>query len=334
VNERLDGMRRRVRDGEHRRFRQHAGIEIAAECDTEGLSWQQRSARVTLRQCQAERPVILPDERIVFTRTLPTVPEPYTRADFARLTAGHTLHEGGRISNVCADWGLVLRDGLLGRRAVACGSLERIGGHGAADPLLERSGADPVAVDALTSSIVTIDAVLGLAASYAREAERLGRPHLATMLRHVPANPPRTFHEALQSLRLLHAAVWLSGHHHVGLGRLDQYLWPYLEADLAGGRLDVPAAEELLAEFFISLNRDSDLYPGVQQGDNGQTITLGGVRPDGASGVNELTRMALRVSRDVAMIDPKINLRIDARNDPELLELATQLTAKGLGFPQ
>ena len=47
---------------------------------------------------------------------------------------------------------------------------------------------------------------------------------------------------------MLQAAVWLSGHYHVGLGRLDQYLWPWLDDDLATGRLDVPAAEELLAD--------------------------------------------------------------------------------------
>jgi formate C-acetyltransferase len=132
----------------------------------------------------------------------------------------------------------------------------------------------------------------------------------------------------------MNAAVWLSGHHHVGLGRLDQYLWPYLADDLASGRLVEREAEELLAELFISLNRDSDLYPGIQQGDNGQTVTLGGVRRDGASGVNPLTRMALRVALDVALIDPKINLRVDSSTDIELLELATLLTRKGLGFPQ
>jgi len=61
----------------------------------------------------------------------------------------------------------------------------------------------------------------------------------------------------------------------VGLGRFDQYMWPYLKADLDTGRLDENEAADLLAEFFISLNKDSDLYPGVQQGDNGQTIVLG-----------------------------------------------------------
>jgi len=113
-------------------------------------------------------------------------------------------------------------------------------------------------------------------ARYATEARRLGRDDVATVLERVPGEPPRTFHEALQALRLLHAVVWLSGHHHVGLGRLDQYLWQFLAGRPRGGTLEITAAEELLAEFFIALNRDADLYPGIQQGDNGQTITLGG----------------------------------------------------------
>ena len=120
----------------------------------------------------------------------------------------------------------------------------------------------------------------------------------------------------------------------MGLGRLDQYLWPYLAADLRSGRLDEAAAEELLAEFFIALNRDSDLYPGIQQGDNGQSMTLGGVTRKGVPAINPLTWMSLRVARDVGLIDPKVNLRISADTDQALLELATELTRKGLGFPQ
>lgn len=137
------------------------------------------------------------------------------------------------------------------------------------------------------------------------EARTMDRDDVADTLERVPGLPPRTFSEALQSLRLMHAVVWLSGHYHVGLGRFDQYMWPYLKADLDSGQLDETRAFDLLAEFFISLNKDSDLYPGVQQGDNGQTITLGGVDRQGNLAVNPLTYMVLRVSRDVAMIDPK-----------------------------
>jgi formate C-acetyltransferase len=273
--------------------------------------------------CEAERVVIEPDERIVFTRTLRQVPDVYPAAARAALTDGWTLHEGGIVNNVCADWDLALRQGLLGRRAVALETRARAHAAG-----------DEAKVEFIDAAIETIDAVVDLALRYATEARRLGKDDLAEVLAHVPAHGARSFHEALQSLRLLQAVVWLSGHHHVGLGRLDQYLWPYLAHDLESGRLDDAAAEELLAEFFISLNRDSDLYPGIQQGDNGQSMTLGGTTRDGRSGVNPLTSMALRVARDVGLIDPKINLRITLDTDRALLELATELTRKGLGFPQ
>lgn len=320
LSERLDRMRDRVREGAHHTLR-HASPDVVPEFEAEGLSWSQRAARLTTRMCEAEVPVIAPDERIVFTRTTRDVPLLYSGEEWARIAATHTLHELGPISNICCDWGMALSQGLLGRRRVAEETRERMAG-------------DAEAAESLAASLETIDAVLGLAERYRREAIRLGRDEIAEALAQVPAHAPRTFFEALQSLRFLNAVVWLSGHYHVGLGRFDQYMWPYLEADLDAGRLDLAEAEELLAEFFIRLNVDSDLYPGVQQGDNGQTLMLGGVTRDGANGINPLTWMALRAARDVRMIDPKINLRIDADTDLELLCLATELTREGLGFPQ
>lgn len=294
---------------------------LAVEFDALGLSWMQRQARLITTMCEAEKAVILPDERIVFTRTLPTVPPVYSAADWASLTDGHTLHELGTISNICADWGAVLSQGFLRQRETALATRQRWADQ-------------PATVEFIDSAIETIDAVLALADRYAAAARDHNRPDIAAILTHVPAYAPRTFHEALQFLRLAHAVTWLGGHYHNGLGRFDQYMWPYLAGDLAAGRLTIESAEELLAEFFISLNKDSDLYPGVQQGDNGQTLTIGGVTPTGQSGINELTLMVLRVARDVSMIDPKINLRITADTGLELLCLASELTEKGLGFPQ
>jgi formate C-acetyltransferase len=63
-------------------------------------------------------------------------------------------------------------------------------------------------------------------------------------------------------------------------------------------------------------------------------LTLGGVTSTGEDAANELTWMVLMVARDLSMIDPKINLRISAQTDLSLLELASELTRKGLGFPQ
>jgi hypothetical protein len=220
MNERLESLKTRVRAGEHRAVRQAGPIDVLEECDAAGLSWPQRVARLICRQCEAEQVVIEPDERIVFTRTLPGVPPMYSSEEWARLTAGRTLHELGPISNVCADWGLLLKDGLMGRKEAALASRRRL-----------RS--NPHAVEFLDSAIECLDAVMDLSARYAREARALGRPELAEILEAVPAHPAGTFHEALQSLRLGHAVVWLGGNYHVGLGRFDQYMWPYLDSDIA-----------------------------------------------------------------------------------------------------
>ena len=321
MNERLQKMRTRVRDREQKAFRQPSAPDVLSECEAEKLSWPRRVSRLVRRQCETEKVIILPDEKIVFTRTIPSVPPIYSTKEWDALFRNAKGHEIGPINNICADWEMVLLQGLLGRKKVALATRKRM-------------AKDPEAVEFLDCAIESIDAVVGLAKRYADEARRIGREDVAEILDNVPANGARSFHEALQSLRLVHAVLWLDGHYHVGLGRFDQYMWPTLKADLDSGRLDKETAKELLAEFFISLNKDSDLYPGVQQGDNGQSLMLGGVKPDGTDAVNDLTWMVLEVSRDVAMIDPKINLRVTPKTDLKLLELASTLTAKGLGFPQ
>lgn len=310
-----------MRAREHAAVRQSSSPDAAAVCEAQGLSWMRRAALLTRMQCEAEKPVILEDEQIVFTRTLPDVPAYDSPEQWEARFENGRPHELGPISNICADWGMVLSQGLLQRRKVAEQSRQRM-----AD--------DAEAVEFLDCAIDTIDAVLELTARYAQEARNAGREDLAEILAHVPAHAPRTFREALQALVIVRAVVWLSGHYHVGMGRFDQYMWPYLKGDLDAGRLTPEAAEELLAEFFICLNKDSDLYPGIQQGDNGQSLMLGGVKRDGAGAVNDLTYMALRMARDVSMIDPKINLRITRETPLDLLELASELTRQGLGFPQ
>ena len=319
---RLERMKGRVRDGEHKRFRRDTVPDVLTGCDREGLSWPRRAARLVCRMCQAEgqHPVIEADDRIIFLRTITTVPQIYGPQTWSQLTQDRTLHELGPISNICADWGMVLSEGLEGRRQAAATARESV--HD-----------DPGRLEFLDCAIETIEAVLALASSYARESRRVGRNDLGEMLEHVPAHRPRGFHEALQALRILHAVVWMGGHYHVGLGRFDQYMWPYLKGDLESGRLTLAAAEELLAEFFISLNKDSDLYPGVQQGDNGQSLMLGGTTRDGADAVNELTWMAIKVAHYTNMIDPKINLRITPQTDFSLLTLATEAHAQGVGLP-
>ena len=139
--------------------------------------------------------------------------------------------------------------------------------------------------------------------------------------------------EALQMFRILHFALWASNVYHNTVGRFDQYMYPYFKADLEKG-MTIAEALSLTEEFFLSFNRDSDLYIGMQQGDNGQSLMLGGCDPEGNCAVNELTYVCLQASLNNKRIDPKINLRVNKDTPLELYEMCTQLTKQGLGFPQ
>ena len=269
--------------------------------------------RTALRLKQAlemETPYLFPGELIAFTRTVPNLPMIFSDAEWQAISSTHYIHELGNVSNLSPDYASVMNAGLLALR-------EKLG--------------EGMEQNAMRTSI---DAVLDLTRRYEAAARAAGDETLAETLARVPAYPPRTFREALQSLRILHYAMWCEGDYHNTLGRFDQYMFPYLKADLDAGRETEDSAFELLEAFFLACNRDSDLYPGMQQGDNGQSIVLGGVTPDGRDGYNLLSEMCLKASAEIRLIDPKINLRVNKDTPIEVYELGTQLTKLGLGFPQ
>lgn len=80
---------------------------------------------------------------------------------------------------------------------------------------------------------------------------------------------------------ILHFGLWLEGDYHNTIGRFDKIMYPYLKADMETGIIFRRTALELVKDFFLSFNKDSDLYPGVQQGNNGQSMMLGGIDADG-----------------------------------------------------
>lgn len=64
------------------------------------------------------------------------------------------------------------------------------------------------------------------------------------------------------------------------------------------------------------------------------SLVLGGRDVDGTDRYNELSEMCLIASTELSLIDPKINLRVDKETPLSRLALATELTRRGLGFPQ
>ena len=270
-----------------------------------------------------EIPVVFPEESIAFMRTVPVLPELYTKDEIEELKKTHWLHEQGEVCNINVDYTMLLRCGFDAKRA----ELKELA-------KLRRNAGETEKAEYLLSQERILAAVQSLADRYREKAEEVGNDTVAKLLSKVPARAPGTFMEALQMFRIIHYTMWAGHNYHNTVGRFDRYMFPYFQHDLDIGLLTEEGAFELLEEFFLSFNRDSDLYTGMQQGDNGQSMVLGGVNPDGTESYNLLSEMCLKASLELKLIDPKINLRVNKNTPLSVYVLGSQLTKQGLGFPQ
>ena len=322
MTSRIKSLLERTFDKEQAKFRRDVDWKPLLErFVAEGTSDMAR-ARIGLEEMlKAETPAFMDGERLAFLRTVKQIPDLHTDEEMAaRRAAGPAFGEKGVVFNLTADFAPTIRDGLDARLLEIDARLARC-----------RAEGDAEGIEFLENAMLSVKAVLDLAERYdAAGAARPSYQAVAPALR----KGAHTLHEALQTLRILHYAMWCEGEYHCGLGRIDQYLFPYYEADVKAGRLTEETALEEMEEFFIACNRDSDLYIGVQQGDNGQSVMLGGVTREGKPAFNDLSRLCLKACGELKLVDPKINLRVDKSTPLEIYELGTELTAKGLGFPQ
>ncbi len=289
----------------HHQFRHTVEWNLAEEYAAKGLSPIERMADRFQRLCGEEKAVILEGEQIVMLRTVSNLPAIFTDAEWEEINKKHRIHELGFMSNLSPNYYDTIATGLLAKRQTA-------------DEYGKRA----------------IDNLIALADKYLEEAKKQGREDLVEIFTRVPRYSARNFHEALQFFRILHFALWLEGNYHNTIGRFDRYIYPYLKADMDKGIHTYDSALALLEDFFLSFNKDSDIYVGVQQGDNGQSMMLGGIDEEGNDVYNLLSELCLKASCNNKMIDPKINLRVSKNTPADRYTEATKLTKAGLGFPQ
>jgi len=254
---------------------------------------------------KAETPVLLDGEKICFLRTIKNIPDIFSEEEWAEIKLERYIHELGYMSNLSPDYEGTIKVGLLEKRKSADEYGKRV-----------------------------IDAIIDLSDRYKAEAEAKGKTELAKVLERVPRYGATSFYEALQFFRIIHFSLWLEGNYHNTVGRFDKYMYPYLKSDMEKGIYTRETALEMVEDFFLSFNKDSDLYVGVQQGDNGQSMVLGGMDENGDEVFNLLSELCLEASRNLLMIDPKINLRVGKNTPLKVYELGSELTKAGLGFPQ
>ena len=240
-----------VRDRAHHAYRKPAedAHALAEKLAAQGLDDMQRSVARLRYVLEQETPVVFPDERITLLRTVRTIPEIHTEEEDRLLHETHAFHENGRVFNMCPDYGMLMADGFTKKAEKIRAQLDK------AETAEQK--------EFLQAMLDVLSIVTDFAARYREAALRAGNQTAADTLSKIPANAPETLLEALQFLRLLHYAMWCNGNYHNTIGRIDQFLYPYYRHDLDTGLLTKDEALELLEEFFVSCNRDSDLYIGI-----------------------------------------------------------------------
>ncbi len=204
----------------------------------------------------------------------------------------------------------------------------------------------------LRAMSIASDAIIALAERYAEKLTELAEAEgdsarkaelrqMASICRHVPANPPRTFWEALQCYWFVHLGVIieLNTWDSFNPGRLDQHLLPFYRQDAASGAIDQARATELLQAFWVKFNNQpAPPKVGVTaQESNTYTdfclINLGGVTESGEDASNEMTFMLFDVIEEMRLLQPSSMVQVSKRSPDRLLHRALKIIRTGYGQP-
>lgn len=198
--------------------------------------------------------------------------------------------------------------------------------------------------------IIVVDAVKDFALRYAKLAVETAKSEknpqrreelmrIAETMAKVPFEPASNFYEAVQSLWFVHLILQIeSNGHSLSYGRMDLYLNPYYEADLAAGRITEPEACELMVNLWLktfTINKirswshtrfsaGSPLY---------QNVTVAGQTVDGKDAVNPMTYLILKSVAQTRLPQPNLTVRYHRGLDDRFMRECIEVVRLGFGMP-
>lgn len=258
----------------------------------------------------------------------------------------------GQFGHLIINYEKVLTEGFLGVKKNAEERLTRLD---PTDPEELRK------VPFLHGVVLAMDAAAEMGPRFAAEARRLAKDeadagkkaellNLAEVCDQVPAQPARTFHEALQSAWFAYILQHWEAPTNQGyaIARSDQYLYPYYRKSIDEGEITRAEAQELIDCWLLRFNVPdwtSDFDEGHQSiigdpssraigGMKGCHLTVGGYKADGSDGTNELSYMFIEGMMHLGLPEPYFSVQVHSRTPDELLIKACQLSSLGAGHPQ
>ncbi|KKN81332.1 hypothetical protein LCGC14_0320790 [marine sediment metagenome] len=242
-------------------------------------------------------------------------------------TPGYGLASGGHIGHNSLGYEKVLEKGFLGVKKDAEERLNR----------LDKANPDDIKkAPFLESVIIAMEASTEIGKRFATKAREMATTEedkernvellkIADICDWVPANPPRTFREALQSIFFARMLVMWETYHTVShsVGRIERFLNRYYENDVKGGEITKKETQELLDCFLIKLNHTG----------SGNHIGVGGVNINGQDATNDLSYMFLEAMAHVRLVEPFMSIMVHSKTPDSLLIKACQLLSLGTGHP-
>lgn len=206
--------------------------------------------------------------------------------------------------------------------------------------LHDNPGFDQNQKNTLQAMCIVLEGVNTYAKNLSREALRMAENesnedreiellHLADICQRLPMNPAETLAEAVNTIWIMWVAIHMENTNTgLSLGRLDQWLQPYFENDMAKLSTDeeresyIKKAIELVGCFFMRCTDHLPLSPDIGNylfggSSSDQAITLGGVTPEGEDGVNDMTYIFLKVTEMLSIRDPNVNARFNLEKNSD-----------------
>ncbi len=192
---------------------------------------------------------------------------------------------------------------------------------------------------------IVSEAIINYAQRYSKLAEELAENEdgerreellkIAEICKKVPAERPETFWEAVQFIWLVQSALHQENYEQaISMGRIDQYLYPYLKRDLEEGRIDRNFAFDIVANLWVKTNEIVPAFDSLlEQYFSGQTtnqaVTIGGCDIYGRDATNELTYLMLEVTQRLKLRQPNVHVRINRETPKSFLEKLAAAISEG-----
>jgi formate C-acetyltransferase len=163
---------------------------------------------------------------------------------------------------------------------------------------------------------------------------------IAEVCEWVPANPPRSFREAMQFFTFvqIYSHVEGTGPSH-SPGRFDQYMYPLFKKDVINNKtLTGEQAQELLECCWIKMSEiawfmsDPASYYFAGYGPF-MNLTVGGQLVNGKDGTNELTYMVIDAIMETRTYQPTVSVRWWQKTPKKLKRKVADLISMGMGHP-